>query len=210
MVYSLSAHSALWQVIDKYNCTGGHIIASSDEGAATIEMSPADAASWAAAFEEFNTARKVNGDAIAHLAVENFHEVSPPLLPPPPSSCRQMRDRVADRTFLLQKRVENRIEKAMSHKFRSGYAMVCYGGSGVGEVTYQMALQLSEVQNEILRELIKDLALELEAMPADSDWSAHLDEFAGRVSLTEAERLIDEKVVPLQQQLGIDLSSVVA
>jgi coenzyme F420-reducing hydrogenase delta subunit len=121
-----------------------------------------------------------------------------------------MRDRVADRTFLLQKRVENRIEKAMSHKFRSGYAMVCYGGSGVGEVTYQMALQLSEVQNEILRELIKDLALELEAMPADSDWSAHLDEFAGRVSLTEAERLIDEKVVPLQQQLGIDLSSVVA
>jgi hypothetical protein len=121
-----------------------------------------------------------------------------------------MRDRVADRTFLLQKRVENRIEKAMSHKFRSGYAMVCYGGSGIGEVTYQMALRLSEVQNEILRELIRDLAAELEAFPADSDWSSHLDEFAGRVSLTEAERLIDEKVVPLQQQFGIDLSSVVA
>jgi len=33
------------------------------------------AASWANAFEEFNAARKPNGDAIATLAVENFHEV---------------------------------------------------------------------------------------------------------------------------------------
>lgn len=121
-----------------------------------------------------------------------------------------MRDRVADRTFLLQKRVENRIEKAMSHKFRSGYAMVSYGGSGAGEVTYHMALQLSEVQNAILGELIKDLAQELEALPADSDWSSHLDEFASRVSLEEAERLIDERVVPLQQKFGIDLSTVAA
>lgn len=121
-----------------------------------------------------------------------------------------MRDRVADRTFLLQKRVENRIEKAMSHKFRSGYAMVSYGGSGVGEVTYHMALQLSRVQNEILRELIKDVALELEALPAESNWSSHLDEFAERISLEEAEKLIDMRVVPLQQQYGIDLSTVAA
>lgn len=121
-----------------------------------------------------------------------------------------MRDRVADRTFLLQKRVENRIEKALSHKFRSGYAMVCYGGSGVGEVTYNMALQLSQVQNQILGELIRDLAVELEALPADSDWSSFLDEFAGRVSLEDAERLIDARVVPLQRQFGIDLSTVAA
>lgn len=38
-------------------------------------MSTEDAASWATAFEEFNNARKANGDAIAQLAVENFHEV---------------------------------------------------------------------------------------------------------------------------------------
>ena len=121
-----------------------------------------------------------------------------------------MRDRVADRRFLLQKRVENRIEKAMSHKFRSGYAMVSYGGSGVGEVTYHQALQLSRVQNEILGELIKDLATELEALPNDSNWSSFLDEFAARVSLEEAEKLIDEKIVPLHLQYGIDLSTVVA
>lgn len=44
------------------------------------EMSPEDAACWASAFEEFHDARKANADAIAQLAVGNFHEV-------PPSSC---------------------------------------------------------------------------------------------------------------------------
>lgn len=39
-------------------------------------MSPEASAAWAAAFEEFNLARKANGDAIAQLAVENFQEVS--------------------------------------------------------------------------------------------------------------------------------------
>lgn len=56
----------------------------------------------------------------------------------------QMRDRVADRTFLLQKRVENRIENALAEKFRSRYAMVCYGGSG--NVTYRNAFILGEIQ----------------------------------------------------------------
>jgi hypothetical protein len=51
------------------------------------EMSPEEAACWASAFEEFNSARKANGDAIAQLAVDNFHEVPPPSpfgLPQPP------------------------------------------------------------------------------------------------------------------------------
>jgi hypothetical protein len=55
-----------------------------------------------------------------------------------------MRDRVADRKFLLQKKVENRIENALGHKFRSGYAMVCYGGAG--NVSYRNAFILSRVQ----------------------------------------------------------------
>lgn len=55
-----------------------------------------------------------------------------------------MRDRVSDRKFLLQKKVENRIENAIPAKFRSGYAMVCYGG--VGNVSYRNAYTLSRVQ----------------------------------------------------------------
>jgi hypothetical protein len=56
----------------------------------------------------------------------------------------QMRDRVSDRKFLLQKKVENRIENALGAKFRSGYAMVCYGGAG--NVSYRNAWILSRVQ----------------------------------------------------------------
>ena len=59
-----------------------------------------------------------------------------------------MRDRVSDRKFLLQKKVENRIENAIPEKFRSGYAMVCYGG--VGNVSYRNAHTLSRVQVSIL------------------------------------------------------------
>lgn len=55
-----------------------------------------------------------------------------------------MRDRVSDRKFLLQKKVENRIENALGAKFRSGYAMVCYGGAG--NVSYRNAFILSRVQ----------------------------------------------------------------
>src|ERR1700734_158509 len=50
---------------------------------------------WPCVFEEFEQARKVNTDAIADLAVENFVE---------------MRDRVADPKFLFRKRVELALE----------------------------------------------------------------------------------------------------
>lgn len=51
---------------------------------------------------------------------------------------------MSDRKFLLQKKVENRIENALGNKFRSGYAMVCYGGAG--NVSYRNAFILSRVQ----------------------------------------------------------------
>lgn len=114
-------------------------------------MSSELAASWRAAFEAFHVARKPNGDAVAELALANFHEVT---------HCHyicvrisldvywmtQMRDRVADRSFLLQKRVENRLENAFESKFRSGYSMVCYGSTTGRNVTYHKALILGRVQ----------------------------------------------------------------
>jgi len=116
-----------------------------------------------------------------------------------------MRDRVSDRKFLLQKKVENRIETAIPEKFRSGYAMVCYGG--VGNVSYRNAFILSRVQNEILRELIAEPGAALDAITDDS-WPAVLDTLAEAVSIDAAEKLIDERLVPLQRELGVDLSTV--
>ena len=50
---------------------------------------------WKTVFAEFEEARKINTDAIADLAVENFVE---------------MRDRVADPRFLFRKKVELALE----------------------------------------------------------------------------------------------------
>lgn len=60
----------------------------------------------------------------------------------------------------------------------------------------------------MLKQLIASAAAELEAMPADSDWSSRLDELADSISLEEAERLIDELVIPKQMELGVDITTV--
>lgn len=155
-----------------------------------VAMSDSDAAKWAAAFEKIHVERKPNGDAIADLALINFEE---------------MRDKVADRCFLLQKRVENLVENKFEEKFRSMYAMVVYGGSG--NITYANALQLGRAQQTILRDLIEDQVADLYALPED-EWTGKLDEMAAKVSMSLAEELIDTRLVPLQTELGIDLSSI--
>ena len=159
-------------------------------GRGATAMSEGDAANWAAAFEKINVDRKPNGDAIADLALLNFEE---------------MRDKVADRCFLLQKRVENLLENKFESKFRSMYAMVVYGGSG--NITYANALRLGNAQQTILRDLIEDHVADLYALPED-EWTGKLDEVAGKISMTLAEELIDTQLVPLQAELEIDLSSI--
>eukprot|EP00429_Kryptoperidinium_foliaceum_P111210 CAMPEP_0176296972 /NCGR_PEP_ID=MMETSP0121_2-20121125/58476_1 /TAXON_ID=160619 /ORGANISM="Kryptoperidinium foliaceum, Strain CCMP 1326" /LENGTH=72 /DNA_ID=CAMNT_0017638135 /DNA_START=1 /DNA_END=215 /DNA_ORIENTATION=+ len=72
--------------------------------------------------------------------------------------------------------------------------MVCYGGAG--NVSYRNAFILSRVQNEILHELIADGCAKLDAITDDS-WPAVLDALAEAVSLDEAEKMIDERLVPL-------------
>ena len=62
-------------------------------------------------FSEFEKARKVNTDAIADLAVENFVE---------------MRDRVADPRFLFRKKVELALEAKYPQLFVPKYAMVTF------------------------------------------------------------------------------------
>jgi kynurenine 3-monooxygenase len=72
--------------------------------------------------------------------------------------------------------------------------MVCYGGGGKGGVGYAAAQSLGKVQWEINQEL---------ATKVSSPEAA-----ATEVDLDLAARLIDEKLAPLQQQLGIDLATV--
>ena len=184
----------LLHILSETNCAGGvvHVPVDSRTYSASsvnsVAISPNDAADWAAAFEKIHVDRKPNGDAIADLALLNFEE---------------MRDKVADRCFLLQKRVENLVEKTFETKFRSMYAMVVYGGTG--NITYSNALKLGKVQQEILRELIDDQVDELYGLP-DEEWTGKLDDMAVKVSMSKAEELIDSRLIPLQQDLEVDLT----
>lgn len=90
-------------------------------------------ADWKRIFEEFELARKINTDAIADLAVENFVE---------------MRDRVADPRFLLRKKVELALEKRYPQRFVPKYAMVTFH-----RVPYLTALRRGQTQEAMLSEL---------------------------------------------------------
>jgi kynurenine 3-monooxygenase len=102
---------------------------------------------WERVFSEFERARKVNTDAIADLAVENFIE---------------MRDRVADRRFLLRKKVELALQNRYPQRFVPKYAMVTFH-----RVPYSTALRRGEVQDGILNRLCDRIE-----RVEDLDWKA--------------------------------------
>ena len=78
---------------------------------------------WKSVFKKFQELRKPDGDAIAELAVENYIE---------------MRDKVADPKFLLQKKIEARFSEKHPDKWTPLYAMV----------TYRTDLRYSEAQKK--------------------------------------------------------------
>jgi kynurenine 3-monooxygenase len=90
-------------------------------------------ADWKRVFTEFEAARKINTDAIADLAVENFVE---------------MRDRVADPRFLFRKKVELALEAKYPQRFVPKYAMVTFH-----RIPYSVAMRRGIVQDRVLGEL---------------------------------------------------------
>jgi len=95
-------------------------------------------ANWHQIFDELTRRRKVNCDAIADMAVENFTE---------------MRDRVADPKFLLMKSVEKILEKEFPGQYRSRYSLVTFSNA-----PYKLALDAGVVCEEILNSLCKDIS----------------------------------------------------
>jgi kynurenine 3-monooxygenase len=114
---------------------------------------------WEQVFSEFVAVRRSNTDAIADMAVENFIE---------------MRDKVADPKFLLQKAVEKVLEKKFPGQYVSRYALVTFSN-----MPYRLALEAGLASDEILAELCRDL------------------EDPERVDLDTAAQLITEKLTPV-------------
>jgi len=98
-----------------------------------MELLDRDGADWPRIFQKFESARKINTDAIADMAVENFVE---------------MRDRVSDPKFLFRKKVELALAAKYPQWFVPKYAMVTFH-----RVPYSIALARGTIQERMLSEL---------------------------------------------------------
>ena len=98
-----------------------------------VELLDRHGAEWTRVFAEFEKERKINTDALADMAIENFTE---------------MRDRVADSRFLFRKKVELALEARFPQLFVPKYAMVTFH-----RIPYSVALARGAFQNRILAEL---------------------------------------------------------
>ena len=88
---------------------------------------------WAMVFDEFQKMRKVNSDAIADLARENFIE---------------MRDLVATPRFQLKKKIEAELARKFPGRFIPKYSMVTFH-----RFPYETAMKRGKIQESILHEL---------------------------------------------------------
>ena len=88
---------------------------------------------WAAAYKEYETLRKINGDAIGDLAVENFYE---------------MRDHVANPIFRKKRMLEHQLENDYSD-YHSKYSLVTFQP----QIPYSVAQDLGNKQDAMLMEL---------------------------------------------------------
>ena len=92
---------------------------------------------WQKMFSDFSKKRKIDTDAIADMAIENYVE---------------MRDLVNDPGFLLTKQVERELEKKFPEKFIPRYSMVSFH-----RIPYAEVYARGQKQAAIVKELMEDL-----------------------------------------------------
>jgi kynurenine 3-monooxygenase len=92
---------------------------------------------WTAILQAYQALRKPDGDAIADLAVGNFTE---------------MRDRTADPSFLLQKKIEARLHSRHPDKWIPAYSQVTFSP----HIRYSEALRRGQQQEAIMQQVMQD------------------------------------------------------
>ena len=92
---------------------------------------------WENVFREYETLRKVNADAIADLALENFVE---------------MRDHVANPKFVLKREVEQALQARYQNRFIPKYSMVTFH-----RIPYAVAREKGRMQDTILAQLCESI-----------------------------------------------------
>ncbi len=100
-----------------------------------------DKVDWAKLCEQYEELRQPDADAIADFALKNFIE---------------MRDNVADDSFLLRKKIEKHLQQKYPDVFTPTYSLVTF----TDEVRYSEALRRSKIQDQLFAELFKTKNIE--------------------------------------------------
>ena len=96
-----------------------------------------EAPDLAAAFTAYENERRPNAEAIQEMALDNY---------------REMRDRVDDADYLLQRELELKLQQRHPDRFVPRYAMVTFM-----RIPYAVALERARVQGELLEEATRGL-----------------------------------------------------
>ncbi len=97
---------------------------------------------WSELMRKYENSRKPNADAIAELALRNFIE---------------MRDKVSDPTFLLQKKIEARFTELHPGKWMPLYSMVTFS-----HTPYSEALKIGDRQEAIMQYVMQTSDIEVQ------------------------------------------------
>ncbi len=89
---------------------------------------------WGAIFEEYNETRKPDGDALQDLSLDNYYE---------------MRDYVADESFLLRKKIEAKYTELYPKKWLPLYSQVTFS-----TIPYHVAYNQGKIQESIMDEVM--------------------------------------------------------
>ena len=98
---------------------------------------------WATILSKYQQLRKPDADAIAELALNNFIE---------------MRDKVADPKFLLQKKIEAKLHEKYPAKWIPVYSQVTFSP----QIRYSEALERGKRQESIMKEVMKQESIDEE------------------------------------------------
>ena len=92
---------------------------------------------WKTTFSEFEKERKIDADAIAELAIDNFHE---------------MKEHVANPLFQEKRKLEVAFEDHFPKKYNSKYSLVTFNA----DIPYSKAMKIGRAQDKAILNLLED------------------------------------------------------
>ena len=101
------------------------------------EILDEDLGDWEAIFKAYQKIRKKDTDAIADLAIDNFHE---------------MKNHVANPIFKEKRKIEMDLEKTFPTEYASKYSLVTFNE----QIGYNEAMKRGRAQDEVLLNLLSD------------------------------------------------------